>query len=238
MKILSLNAWHATQRAELETLIRQQYDTTDIFCFQESDGDAIESLLGEIFADDTFTKEVSIKTSSSDNDVLTSYVRNDMTVVRKVELLGQTGDDAGFIQVLHLQRDDVLFAIANVHGAPRPGDKLDTPGRIAQSQALIDELATCDGVRIAIGDFNLLPDVQSVSMIEAAGYDNLITRYSIPTTRNELAWDRFPHNKQLFADYAFVAGVSRVVSFTVPRVFASDHLPMLLDIDLINKGAL
>ena len=66
-------------------------------------------------------------------------------------------------------------------------------------------------------------------MFEDADYRNLIKDHRISSTRNELAWDRFPGNKQLFADYTFVSGDVEVRDFKVPNVPISDHLPMILD---------
>lgn len=42
-----------------------------------------------------------------------------------------------------------------------------------------------DALNIIVGDFNLMPDTKSISMIEEAGFDNLIAQYAIQTTRNE-----------------------------------------------------
>lgn len=122
------------------------------------------------------------------------------------------------------------YAIGNIHGIWQPDDKLDSPGRLMQSREIIDFFRSRSGPVIIVGDFNLFPDTESIEMFERAGYRNLIKEYNIPTTRNRLAWERYPGNPHYFADYVFVSPEVEIVSFEVINNEVSDHLPMVLEI--------
>ena len=122
-----------------------------------------------------------------------------------------------------------MFEVANIHGIARPGHKLDTPERIRQSGVIEKFLEGEKGAKIFCGDFNLLPDTQSIAMIEAAGMANLIKKFEIERTRSWLSPYFEKDNFQKFADYTFVSPDVRVKSFSVPDVAVSDHLPMILE---------
>ena len=79
------------------------------------------------------------------------------------------------------------------------------------------------------GDFNLFPDTKSLELIREAGFRDLIQEFSISTTRNRYAWEKYP-TKYLFSDYVFVSSSLTVQSFEVPTVEVSDHLPMIVEI--------
>jgi endonuclease/exonuclease/phosphatase family metal-dependent hydrolase len=68
-------------------------------------------------------------------------------------------------------------------------------------------------------------------MFEENGYIDHIKENNIPTTRNRHSWDRYP-NKQYYADYAFTSPEVKVNHFEVIENEASDHLPLVLDIEL------
>ena len=70
-------------------------------------------------------------------------------------------------------------------------------------------------------------------MLEASGLRNLITEFNIKNTRNEISWAKYPGlPKQYFADFIFASQNVRVKKFTVPYNEISDHLPMILEIDV------
>jgi endonuclease/exonuclease/phosphatase family metal-dependent hydrolase len=131
----------------------------------------------------------------------------------------QVGDGAGKMH------------ICNLHGIAKPGDKLDTPQRLRQSKALIDFFDSLDGRKIIGGDFNLSPDTDSIRSFEEHGYINLIKEFGIRTTRNRLAWELYPDNKQYHSDYVLISPDVKVRAFEVPNNEVSDHLPLILDVE-------
>ena len=121
--------------------------------------------------------------------------------------------------------------ILNFHGLPEPGNKLDTTERLLSSEKIIQIAKSMTGKIVIGGDFNLLPETQSVKMFENADFKNLISDFKIDTTRNENAWRLYPNNKQLYADFCFTSQNCKINSFEVPKNLYSDHLPLILDID-------
>jgi endonuclease/exonuclease/phosphatase family metal-dependent hydrolase len=82
---------------------------------------------------------------------------------------------------------------------------------------------------VLIGDFNLLPETESVRLLEA-GLSNLVIERAIPSTRSRLNPYYGTPQEQPHADYAFISPGLRVTGFEVPDVAISDHLPLILDL--------
>ncbi len=136
-------------------------------------------------------------------------------------------------QYVRFEKNGTPYTLAHLHGIASPGTKRDTPERITQSQKIIDFLAGETGAKILGGDFNLLPDTESIRMIENIGMRNLITDFTIKTTRNQLSYGQYPEaERQYFADFAFVSSAIRVTDFHVPQIEISDHLPLVLTCQL------
>ena len=134
------------------------------------------------------------------------------------------------LQFVRLHVNDQRYTVAHAHGMAYPGSKRDTPDRLMQSRRLVSFLAGEQGRKIVGGDFNLLPDTESIGMITAAGMQNLIKESKITSTRNEFAYGLYPEaGRQYFADYAFVSPDVRVIDFHVPYLLVSDHLPLMLE---------
>lgn len=213
----------------LRDFIAEQLNNTDIFCFQEASGEPME-MLCKMLQDNGFTKLWAEKDLHDWEFSLAMFASKSVRVEYSRTILGEVRG-SGFAQYARLTKNKKTVCVCSVHGVPQPGDKLDTPARIGQSREIIDTLAAEQSV-IVCGDFNLLPDTESVKVFRQSGYKDLIHDYQIETTRNQLAWQRFPDSKQLFADFVFTRGVV-VKNFVVPQNEASDHLPLVLNFDSI-----
>jgi endonuclease/exonuclease/phosphatase family metal-dependent hydrolase len=132
-------------------------------------------------------------------------------------------------QLTRLEAPDGSLLVANFHGIARPGHKLDSEDRLTQSRELRRVLSEHAGPVVLIGDFNLLPETESVRLLEA-GYRNLVIERAIPTTRSRLNPFRGTPEEQRHADYAFVSPALTVTDLQVPDVEVSDHLPLLLTV--------
>lgn len=141
------------------------------------------------------------------------------------------GKSANAAQALELEFSAGNLWVINFHGIFWPGDKLDTPKRLRQSKILINFMKKLKGPKILCGDFNLMPNTESIKMLERAGMVNLIRKYKIKNTRNSVSWKRYGH-RQYFADFTFVTPEVRVKNFKVPYNLASDHLPMVVEFSL------
>ena len=235
VKVIFLNVWHGRCGAALAAYIKKEATTTDVFCFQEADISTRQTFrrllpgFEEHVYDKTFDDEPRF--------FIATYVKKNLTVTHMHTLLNDS-PASGAALVTSLPISTSVVTIVNIHGISfYPDDKLDTDGRIIQSKTIIDFLAGSAGHAIVGGDFNLLPETESVQSFAKAGYHNLITDYAIRTTRNRLAWERFPDNIQYFADYSFTDPRLRVHNFSVPDLEVSDHLPMVIEFDPSNAHA-
>lgn len=257
MKLLSLNIWGGRVYPEILDYLEQTIPTTDIYCFQEV-FDTKEQIvyshkvradiwqkLSEVFLDyhrfyypamagydDTGPVEYNLTTG------LGMFVKRDISVPREGDFFTyrrrfspihlDTKDQPVNLQYAHLTKDGKVVHVYNFHGAWSPGDKLDTPERIEQSEKLIEFMSRQKGARVLCGDFNLMPNTKSVALLEGK-LRNLIKEFHIRTTRSNLNHYRGTPFEQAFADYVFVSPEVQVIDFTVPQIDISDHLPMILE---------
>jgi endonuclease/exonuclease/phosphatase family metal-dependent hydrolase len=136
------------------------------------------------------------------------------------------------LQVAVLRLGERSVTIGNFHGLPWPGDKLDTPARLVQSERL-RQLAP--DVDVLCGDFNLDPSTTSVSMLEGR-WRNLISEFNVPTTRSRLNPYWGTPQEQRYADYAFVSDVIDARRFVALEAQVSDHLGLYLEARVLAKS--
>lgn len=86
------------------------------------------------------------------------------------------------------------------------------------------------GSKIIVGDFNLLPETESLKII-GEGMRNLIGEFNIARTRSNLSPFFGKKEFQKFADYTLATPDVKVLDFKVLEVEVSDHLPMILEFD-------
>ncbi len=171
------------------------------------------------------------------------FVNKNLKIVNrgKLQPFKVTPKDAGGFQYIRLEIEGKKLFVGEVHGKTHPGNKLDTPERLGQSEMIINFLKNIQGAKIVGGDFNLMPETESIRLLESAGYKNLIKEFDIKSTRNKVSWEEFKNQpgfvKQRFADYVFVSPEVKVKSFEVPYLEVSDHLPLILEFDLPAGGA-
>lgn len=267
MKIISLNTYGGKIFDPLVAFIKANASDTDIFCFQEvlrtSKGSFISNgAKANLF--DEFKKRLEKSQSffaiAQEHFDQTTIVREEVdtgvaTFVNQKITVNKTGeffvcnslnsfilnDFESFPANLHWVQfllNGKQLTVCNVHGVSEPGNKLDSPERLAQSQKILDFINEQSGEKIIVGDFNLLPDTESITMFERAGFLNLIKEFSIKTTRGSLHKKLYPHygtgsnGWQEFADYAFVSAGIKAKSLTVPDVSISDHLPLILEFEV------
>lgn len=130
------------------------------------------------------------------------------------------------------------LVVCNFHGIPFPGEKLDTPERIVQSQKILDFVNAQSAEKIICGDFNLKPETESIHMIREKNFSELVIENKITTTRGTLCkkinpqYAHTPEGYQEYADYCFVSPGIKVKKFEVPDVPVSDHLPMIVKFEV------
>lgn len=258
MKLISLNIWGGHEFEPLKVFLKAHEATTDVFCLQEvyscsqpltSRGTRLNVLeeLQKILPDhqlffaptqDNIDEVGAIKIPSTFGQAI--FVKKNLRVEKEGFVFtyrsrnAMEADDFGTLgtgfQHIRLRNGGTPLTILSVHGLSLPGDKLDTPDRLAQSQKIKDFLKDVEGQKIICGDFNLMPETQSVKILEK-DMRNLIREFDIPTTRGGLNAQKYPSDSspQRFADYLFISPDINVIHFEVPNIPISDHLPLILE---------
>jgi endonuclease/exonuclease/phosphatase family metal-dependent hydrolase len=124
------------------------------------------------------------------------------------------------LQYVQVEKDGNEYTIANLHGIWTGGGKNDTPSRMEQSQKIKTFFSAITGAKILCGDFNLLPETESLTILEG-NMSNLVKEYGITSTRSE-----FYTKPEKFADYILVSPEVEVSDFKVLQDPVSDHLPL------------
>lgn len=236
MKILSLNTWHGECGPELRAFLLSQLETVDVFCLQEANGESIDAIIAELFSGSQFyVANVTKDGGVSRGYCLYTIAKAPITLISQHALLEASDHETGQAFATELEVGGGRIIVVNVHGMPYPGDKLDSEGRLRQTRQLLEWLGDQPIPAIVCGDFNLDPATKSVQKFAAAGYRDLVKEHQIATTRNRLAWEKWPNNMQLYADYTFVSPGVTVTDFRVPAMEVSDHLPMIIDVNLLEQ---
>ncbi|MDR3642610.1 MAG: endonuclease/exonuclease/phosphatase family protein [Candidatus Doudnabacteria bacterium] len=257
MKLLTLNVWGATRGQVLFDYIREEAEDTDIFCFQEIfsalPGAPEISSGGRMFLFQELSRMLPefagfYDPRSSEADFngpiaqpishgTAMFVRKNLEILNySAEIIEQThnANDAAEgwtkAQVLKLEHLGGAFFVINFHGVAQPGNKLDTPQRLAHAKRLRLIWDSLDGGKILCGDFNMYPEIESIKLLEERSR-NLIKEFNVQNTRNNLSWAKYPGGRQTFADFTFVSSEIKVKNFEVPYNEVSDHLPMILEFD-------
>jgi endonuclease/exonuclease/phosphatase family metal-dependent hydrolase len=139
-----------------------------------------------------------------------------------------TEDHARCVEVVEIMVENKKIQILNLHGTWSK-DCLDSQRSVRQSRYIIQAAQRKNIPTIITGDFNLLPDTESIKMFNK-NFVNLIKKYKIKTTRPK----KDGYDLQV-VDYIFVNDKIKVNSFEVIETDISDHFPLILDFDIILK---
>ncbi len=257
MKLISLNTWGGKIFNPLIDFIKHNSLDTDIFCFQEvfsttSDHQAELDFRLNLYQElqKILPNHNSFFDPCLDNYIAGSFQKNlvdfnlswgqAMFISNKIKVNSQ-GDFFVYrskdnfnpknensvprnVQFFNFSSQGQAYTVCNLHGIWVRGPKTDNPPRVKQSGMIKTFLDQQTGEKILVGDFNLDINTQSIKILES-NLRNLIKEYHIPTTRSK----HYNKTDDKFADYTFASPDVKVLSFTVPDVDISDHLPMILE---------
>lgn len=130
------------------------------------------------------------------------------------------------VQYIQFELNGKPCIIANLHGLWTGGGKEDTLERVEQSKKVKAFLDDFKGAKILCGDFNLLPQTESIKILEE-GMKNLVKEYAVSSTRSHLY-----EKPNKFADYILTSLDVKVKDFQVLQDVVSDHLPLVLDFEI------
>src|SRR3989344_3839219 len=212
MNIISLNTWGGRAgNTVLLDFFDKYKDIVDIFCLQEMWSGLNENINGNkagmvfVNTDKIMTEGVSeiagllnnhypyFRPHFMDNYGILMMVRNTIEVIEEGEefvykhkdhIPGTDADNhARNIQFVKIERKDDFITVINFHGLWNGNGKTDTADRLQQSIKISNFIKRQHNNVILCGDFNLLPNTESIKIIEDSGMRNLINLYNITSTR-------------------------------------------------------
>jgi len=139
---------------------------------------------------------------------------------------GDVGFHARNVQFATIATKNGNRSILNFHGLWNGGGKGDSEDRLLQSDRIIQFMKTLSNPYVMSGDFNLLPDTQSIKKLEDFGLRNLIKEHNITSTRTSL----YPKAEK-FADYTLTSKKIIIEDFKVLTDEVSDHSPLYLEFE-------
>lgn len=252
IKLISLNAWAGRSLHPLMQFFKKYESEVDIFCLQEihnTTQEAVderhpgEHLCGSLFEKiSSQLKDFEGTFACFDDEPrrmsLALFIRRglpvktvkDFVAFTPAELV-ETGSrmfTPRKLQYATLDFSGREFLVANYHGLWNAGPKTDTPERIEQANVIKSFLDTFNGSKILCGDFNLLPETQSMEILER-GMRNLVKEHKVSSTRTQLYRHYDNAAEPNFADYILVTPDIQIVDFKVLPDIASDHAPLFLE---------
>lgn len=253
MRVISLNTWGGRVGKDNLIAFLKKYENTDVFCLQEVWSAAYREYEGrlaggrELRFTEVLERGLQIIQDTLPNHVpffrphfLDSYGLL-MMVHEKLEVIME-GEVWVYKQKGHMPEDDVgrharniqyltltdpAVTVINFHGlwAGSGVGKIDTEERLEQSDKILTFTSELKNPFVLVGDFNLLPDTESLKKFEHAGLRNLIKEFGVTSTRTN-----YYTKSEKFADYAFISPDVELKAFRVLPDEVSDHSPLLIEI--------
>jgi endonuclease/exonuclease/phosphatase family metal-dependent hydrolase len=134
-------------------------------------------------------------------------------------------DHGRALLLTHLNIDGIPLQVITLHGVWTQ-DKKGDARTIAECEYIVEAASRLDVATIIAGDFNVLPDTESVKILENS-FRNLNKEYGIKPTRPDFR-DEVEEGGGT-VDYIFVNDKIHVESFEIVNTNISDHLPLVLN---------
>lgn len=247
MKLITLNVWGGQVKEPINSFIKKYADGVDIFCFQEVYHKAINHShrstyeVQHDFFDElhkllpnhigcfcpTVEDWYGVATFVKKDLVVKAF--GDISIFNNPTYTGSGGDHSRkmlWYEVSGGELGDKTISILNVHGLWNGKGKTDTPDRLEQSRRIREFMDSVNLPKILCGDFNLLPETESVKILEE-GMENHINKHKIKTTRTSL-YTR-GETSGYHADYIFTSPEIEVLDFKVLPDEVSDHAALLIE---------
>lgn len=243
-------------KERLLSFFKAHADTTNIFCLQEIWSAAYKHLDGHLAGGVAIKHEQVMthglqelsavlpnhtpffRPHFMDNYGLLMFVSKNLPVLEEGEVFvykekghvpeGDVGYHARNIQYVTVAAVTGPITVINFHGLWNGAGKgkKDSPERLEQSEKILDFMRGLKNPFVFCGDFNLLPDTESIRKFEDAGLRNLIREFGVTSTRTS-----FYTKPQRFADYAFLSKNVNLKDFKVLPDEVSDHAPLLIEVE-------
>ena len=247
MKLITLNTWGGKVRNPLLKFIESRKSEVDVFCLQEIFHDAKEKTSGDFDGAhlELFNEIKSLLPNHNgyfcptvdDYYGIATFIKKDkpikatgdITIYDNPDYDGKGGSHSRKALWHEIELGDRKLSILNVHGLWNGNGKTDTPERTEQSKRIRNFIDSVKGSQIVCGDFNLLPETESLSIL-SYGMQDLVRAYNISSTRT--SFYARAETSGNFADYIFVSPDIKVTDFKVLSDEVSDHAALFVEVDL------
>ncbi len=254
MQLISLNTWGGRAGKEGLLAFFAAHKDIDVFCLQEMWSAPYEHLEGSaaggmaINHDNIMVygvQEISATLDTHDvyfhphhleNYGLAMFVKKTLPILESGEVFvhrekgylpdGDVGLHARNVQYVTIETEKGHRTVCNFHGLWNGKGKTDSEDRLRQSDNIIQFLQELKNPYVLCGDFNLLPETESLQKLERFGLRNLIKENGITSTRTS-----FYTKPEKFADYTLVSDGIQVNTFRILPDEVSDHSAMFLDFE-------
>lgn len=244
MKLISLNVWGGAVNKPLLEFLAQN-SGVDFFLFQEMHHNATEKTNWENRGNPNLFEDIKkvlpnhagyFAPAQDDEFGLAGFISNHAELLEHGDIFIHKHKDAmRDMDATNLGRNLQYFKIGglkpytlmNFHGLWTGQGKQDTEDRIKQSQRIVEFTKSVSGEFILAGDFNLMPDTESIKILEDMTVRNLIKDYDITNTRTSY----YKKTPDKFADYTFVTTGITVHDFKIMPEEVSDHAAMYLEFE-------
>lgn len=245
MKLITLNIWGGRVHKPFLNFLKKHKEI-DVFCLQEVYHNAKGKEI--IYTDAMLNIYEDIKKvlpnyngyyrpHLQDYYGLALFIKKNISLTEEGECFvhRQKGyipnDNVGFhaknVQYVTIPLNQKIITLLNFHGLWNGKGKNDTEERIKQSKNIIEFAKKLKNDFIICGDFNLLPETESLKLIEhELGLRNLISEYGITSTRT-----LYYNKENKFADYVFTTPGIIIKDFKVLPDEVSDHNPLYLEFE-------
>lgn len=254
MKVITLNTWGGRAgKDKILSFFEKYKDETEIFCLQEIWAAPHKGLKGRLAGGRALDysktqinglQEISrvldnhaafFRPHVFENYGLMILVKKDLIVLEEGELFvykykgyiheGDIGNHGRNIQYIKIEADNKILTVINFHGLWNGSGKGDSEDRLNQSKKIVEFTEKIKGEVILCGDFNLLPETESIKILENTGLKNLIKEFGITSTRTS-----HYTKPEKYADYIFTSPTLKVKDFKVLPEEVSDHFALYLEI--------
>ena len=244
MKLISLNVWGGKLNKPLLEFLGKNQDV-DFFLFQEMHHNATENTNWSNDGNSNLFED--IKNVLPEHDGYFAPAQNDeyglAGFVKKEVKVSESGDIFihGHKDAMKYRQGGTIgrnlqyfkidapkpYTLLNFHGLWTGQGKKDTEDRIKQSNKIVEFTRSISEDYVLAGDFNLLPDTESIKILESMNVRNLIKDYGITNTRTSY----YTRTTDKFADYTFTTPGLEVKDFKILPDEVSDHAAMYLEFE-------
>lgn len=142
------------------------------------------------------------------------------------------GQEPRMVQVVDLKIDNRKLRILNYHGI-WSRDKKDTDRTKSASNELLQLASEVADPTIICGDFNLFPNTESIKALKNR-FRSLVDEFKIRSTRPK-SNEHNSTRKRNVVDYIFINEKITVEKFDVIESDISDHLPLLIEFNILKQ---